>query len=444
MNKITLSLTLLASGASAFAASTSYYLGYGDALVANLNGSVVGAQVSPNFNIPAGLPCRLKLFVQNNLGTHQYFSAGSAMLALDQAVCGATNFANKAAFDAARIAGKLTSFANQAQFAAVHVVDSLGQNGGINPVSLIGMSSPVYTGMVGPGVTQRPIGVWAAFGFGVGFRLDLAPNSATELLSYQLSNSMAVNGTSTDLAIVDIAGATHRSTFLVPGDDNSVHYGVRAVPVPEPGALLGIAAGLAAVLLRRRPCRRRALASAATGGLALGAVAIAPAQVTGQLSDSISGPNMIYAQTSNSIGVRLELCQGTTHIGTFNGTVAASGSFSVAGVPNGTYDIHVKGGTFLSTKVTTVTILGGAANLGTLTVIGGDIDGDDAITILDYGHLSNNFDTTSSDPGWTIPGTFDSLAPETCDLDGDGGVTVFDYFYVANNFDQFGSFYYGC
>ncbi len=64
----------------------------------------------------------------------------------------------------------------------------------------------------------------------------------------------------------------------------------------------------------------------------------------------------------------------------------------------------------------------------TTTLINGDVDGDNTISIFDYIDLSTSFDKSSGDAGFN---------PDA-DLDGDDSVTIFDYIILSDNFDQTG------
>jgi len=62
------------------------------------------------------------------------------------------------------------------------------------------------------------------------------------------------------------------------------------------------------------------------------------------------------------------------------------------------------------------------------SLVNGDVDGDNSVSIFDYIDLSGSFDKATGDAG------FDAEA----DLDGDGAVTIFDYIILSNNFDVSG------
>ncbi len=64
----------------------------------------------------------------------------------------------------------------------------------------------------------------------------------------------------------------------------------------------------------------------------------------------------------------------------------------------------------------------------TITLINGDIDGDNEVTLLDYGILVANFGLSEQDPGFN---------PEA-DLDGDTEVTLFDFGILVNHFGEIG------
>lgn len=116
--------------------------------------------------------------------------------------------------------------------------------------------------------------------------------------------------------------------------------------------------------------------------------------------------------------------------------------------PNGTYEfstsvlrpqrvsVRVRG--FLRATVTTNQVFGATpvTNLDA-TLVNGDIDGDNSVTVFDYDALSNAFDTTSESPDWATPNA-SGIAPRDADLDHDNAVTVFDYDILSRNFDRTG------
>ncbi|MBS1705130.1 MAG: hypothetical protein JST40_04595 [Armatimonadetes bacterium] len=96
-------------------------------------------------------------------------------------------------------------------------------------------------------------------------------------------------------------------------------------------------------------------------------------------------------------------------------------------LPAGNYDIAVKGKCWLRKKVQNVPITQQGAQVS-LSLINGDVDGDNAVTVFDYLLLTQAFDSNAGESNY-MP---------TADLDGDGSVSIFDYLILATNFDQFG------
>ncbi|GIV16972.1 MAG: hypothetical protein KatS3mg022_2407 [Armatimonadota bacterium] len=64
----------------------------------------------------------------------------------------------------------------------------------------------------------------------------------------------------------------------------------------------------------------------------------------------------------------------------------------------------------------------------TITLINGDIDGDNEVTLFDHGILVANFGLSEQEPGFN---------PEA-DLDGDTEVTLFDFGILVNHFGEIG------
>lgn len=66
--------------------------------------------------------------------------------------------------------------------------------------------------------------------------------------------------------------------------------------------------------------------------------------------------------------------------------------------------------------------------LGSINLLGGDIDADNSVTVFDYIALSGAFDKQRGEAGFL----------EAADFDGDGQITIFDYNVLSENFDLTG------
>jgi len=101
-------------------------------------------------------------------------------------------------------------------------------------------------------------------------------------------------------------------------------------------------------------------------------------------------------------------------------------SYLLPVVPEGTYDIAFRANHWLRKVVPNVTISGVAmVDVGLLNA---DIDGDNEVTLFDFGALVAAFGSLSGDPNWNF----------NADLDGDLEVTLFDFGILVRNFGLIG------
>jgi hypothetical protein len=114
-----------------------------------------------------------------------------------------------------------------------------------------------------------------------------------------------------------------------------------------------------------------------------------------------------------------------------------NGTFSsVMSIPEGTYRFTVKSKCYLRRAKDNIEAYNPPADL-TFSLIPGDIDGDNVVSIYDYIYLSDNFDKSSSDPDWMTAGQ-GGISPMECDIDGDGVISIADYILLSENFEALG------
>lgn len=138
--------------------------------------------------------------------------------------------------------------------------------------------------------------------------------------------------------------------------------------------------------------------------------------VTLEQLDSSAGP------AGETIEIRLKNA-GVT-VNTFTTTLNASGGYSV-NIPSsvtGNLEVVIKSSHWLAKSAGIKSFNANAT--ATVSLINGDVDGDNSVTIFDYIELSSNFDVV----GTNVPG----------DLDEDGVVSIFDYIILSSEFDKFG------
>ncbi|MCS6831792.1 MAG: hypothetical protein NZ749_14270, partial [bacterium] len=104
----------------------------------------------------------------------------------------------------------------------------------------------------------------------------------------------------------------------------------------------------------------------------------------------------------------------------------ASGAYSLVAPLDGVYDLSAKASHWLRQTLPNVSIMG--AGVADFSLLNGDIDGDNEVTLFDFGALVAAFGTVPGDSGWN---------PEA-DLDGDEEVTLFDFGILVSNFGAVG------
>jgi 2-methylaconitate cis-trans-isomerase PrpF len=149
--------------------------------------------------------------------------------------------------------------------------------------------------------------------------------------------------------------------------------------------------------------------------------------ITGQvtLQGRPAPPN---GQWQVPITIELYVTGNPTPVATFNTTTNTSGQFTISGVPVGTYNIKVKNSHTLARVKLNQALIAGGNNIDFGTLLEGDVNNDNFITLADLSLLINSFNKTLGDPG------YDPRA----DLNNDNFVTLADLSLLINNFNQAG------
>lgn len=93
---------------------------------------------------------------------------------------------------------------------------------------------------------------------------------------------------------------------------------------------------------------------------------------------------------------------------------------------NGIWDVSVTVPHFLRRTIHNVLAFG-TLRLS-LNLVNGDIDGDNEVTLFDFGQLVSAFGSIPGDPNWN----------PNADLDGDGEMSLFDFGVLVQNFGEIG------
>ncbi|MCS6950811.1 MAG: hypothetical protein NZ520_10165 [bacterium] len=113
----------------------------------------------------------------------------------------------------------------------------------------------------------------------------------------------------------------------------------------------------------------------------------------------------------------------TTPIETYVIRPNSAGGYEFTTSLQGTYDIAAKASHWLRQVIPNVTLAATPVTLN-FTLINGDVDGDNEVSLLDFGRLVAAFGTAPGDEGWN----------PNADLDGDQDVNLLDFGVLVRNF----------
>ena len=141
----------------------------------------------------------------------------------------------------------------------------------------------------------------------------------------------------------------------------------------------------------------------------VGTITVGPVTVYGV----VSLVEFVGDYTSVRVTFRLQPCGGgDTIVRTIYPN--ADGSFALDNIPVGTYQIAIKGDYWLQTVLNNITISANPTYIGTVSVKGGDANGDNRVDFTDYSILQNNFGQSGK-------------TGAQGDFDGDGNVDFADF-----------------
>lgn len=151
--------------------------------------------------------------------------------------------------------------------------------------------------------------------------------------------------------------------------------------------------------------------------------------ITGQVT--LQGrPAAPHTQWATPVQVELYVTGNPAPVATYNTVTNNSGQFVITGIPLGTYNIGVKNSHTLRRVLLSQTLVPEGNNLNFGTLVEGDVNNNNAISLADLSLLINTFNKAFGDPGF-IAGA---------DLNNSGVVTLADLSLLINNFNQNGEF----
>jgi hypothetical protein len=139
---------------------------------------------------------------------------------------------------------------------------------------------------------------------------------------------------------------------------------------------------------------------------------------------------------AGSLACSTAIANGTPNFGPTN--TDGSGKFSIPNVSTGTYTFRATYPGFLASEKPGVVVGGGSTTMdvGTTTLRGGDVNGDNAINILDIGTIISKFGKT----GFAVKSASANctVQDESTDINDDGLVNISDLAIAAGNWGSTG------
>ena len=152
-----------------------------------------------------------------------------------------------------------------------------------------------------------------------------------------------------------------------------------------------------------------------------------------ELGDIAANGSGVVSFAGQPITVQLLDGGSTTNV---PATLDADGYWEVSANP-GDYDVLVKGQHHLGKAAGSVTA-SAYARAGFVSLINGDVDGDNQVSILDYIALSGFYEKSETDSDWNVVDPGVNLPPSAADLDEDGSVSILDYLILSGNYELAG------
>ncbi|MEM7798742.1 MAG: Ig-like domain-containing protein [Chloroflexota bacterium] len=154
------------------------------------------------------------------------------------------------------------------------------------------------------------------------------------------------------------------------------------------------------------------------------AVGVGAESFTGTIGLQGRGP---APDPSLVVPVTMEVYSSGVLINTLNLTADQNGEFEVSNVAVGSYTVFVKPEFFLA-RLESLVITAGSNSQNFGEFLGGDVNNDNEVNIVDFSILASTFNLSDGDPGFIVG----------ADIDGDDNVNLVDFSILATNFNQSG------
>jgi probable HAF family extracellular repeat protein len=133
--------------------------------------------------------------------------------------------------------------------------------------------------------------------------------------------------------------------------------------------------------------------------------------------------------SSVQVTIQIRTAGTTTAVQTQTQYLNSDGTFEFASTLSGTYDVAIKASHWLREKLSSVVLSGKGVTGGlSVSLINGDVNGDNTINLADLVAMAAAWRTTSSSSNWNV----------NADLNGDGVVNLADWMIAARNYRKTG------
>ncbi|MCS7310832.1 MAG: hypothetical protein NZ741_11485 [Armatimonadetes bacterium] len=150
---------------------------------------------------------------------------------------------------------------------------------------------------------------------------------------------------------------------------------------------------------------------------------------TGSARYSVSGQVELqdFGGDLTQVPVTVEIRQDGNVVRTETLTLDAGGGYTLSNLTPGTYDLAFKASHWLR-RVRTVEVVSSDVLGVSVSLVNGDVDGDNEVSLLDFGALVAAFGSVPGDVAWN----------PNADLDGDEDVSLLDFGILLRNFGEVG------
>jgi hypothetical protein len=155
-------------------------------------------------------------------------------------------------------------------------------------------------------------------------------------------------------------------------------------------------------------------------------LAVAPALPPVTVSGTLTLPGVAASAEAQTLTFTLRYVLNYQTVRTDTATLHLGDTFTLTDVPAGHYLLHVKGGPWLAKNVS-VNAIRDVSGLS-VTLLAGDINGDNIVNIVDLGLLASAFNSTPTSSNWNA----------NADLNADGKVDIADLSLLADSFGKTG------